>query len=78
MVGSIKHLAEAIKLDLMKALPYKRKTQKKNLTLLIASMLHVKSVNAMDLAAELFLETDRIDICFRHIYPQIEGNIIFH
>jgi hypothetical protein len=55
MVGSIKHLAEAIKLDLREALPYQRKTQKENLALLIATMLHVRSANTMGLEAELSL-----------------------
>jgi hypothetical protein len=36
MIGSIKHLAEAIKLDLFEALPFQRKTQKENLALLVA------------------------------------------
>lgn len=76
MVGSIKHLAEAIKLDLMEALPYQRKTQKENLALLIATMLHVRSANTMDLAAELPLETDRIDMRYQWISRLLSNDFI--
>jgi len=76
MVGSIKHLAEAIKLDLMEALPYQRKTQKENLALLIATMLHVRSANTMDIAAELPLETDRIDMRYQWISRLLSNDFI--
>ncbi len=45
MVGSIQHLAEAIKDDLLEVLPHQRKTQRDKLSLLVATMLHVRSAN---------------------------------
>jgi hypothetical protein len=65
MVGSIQHLAEAIKLDLIEALPYQRKTQRNKLALLIATMLHARSANTMDLAAQIPLATERIDMRYQ-------------
>jgi len=65
MVGSIQHLAEAIKLDLIEALPHQRKTQRNKLALLIATMLHARSANTMDLAAQLPLATERIDMRYQ-------------
>jgi hypothetical protein len=65
MVGSIQHLAEAIKLDLIEALPYQRKTQRNKLALLVATMLHARSANTMDLAAQIPLATERIDMRYQ-------------
>ena len=65
MVGSIQHLAEAIKLDLIEALPFQRKTQRNKLALLVATMLHARSANTMDLAAQIPLATERIDMRYQ-------------
>ena len=65
MVGSIQHLAEAIKLDLIEALPFQRKTQRNKLALLVATMLHSRSANTMDLAAQIPLATERIDMRYQ-------------
>jgi DDE family transposase len=65
MVGSIQHLAEAIKLDLREALPNQRKTQRDKLALLVAAMLHARSANTMDLAAQIPLATERIDMRYQ-------------
>jgi len=67
MVGSIQYLAEAIKEDLLKALPHQRKTQRDKLSLLVATMLHVRSANTMDLAASLPVATERIDMRYQWI-----------
>jgi len=67
MVGSIQHLAEAIKEDLREVLPNQRKTQRDKLSLLIATMLHVRNANTMDLAAFLPIETERIDMRYQWI-----------
>jgi hypothetical protein len=77
MVGGIKHLAEAIKLDLLEALPYQRKTQRENLALLVATMLHVRSANTMDLAAELPLATQRIDMRYQWISRLLSNDFIY-
>jgi Transposase DDE domain len=65
MLGSIQHLAEAIKLDLIEALPKQRKTQRNKLALLVATMLHARSANTMDLAAQIPLATERIDMRYQ-------------
>jgi hypothetical protein len=67
MVGSIQHLAEAIKEDLLEVLPHQRKTQRDKLSLLVATMLHVRSANTMDLAASLPIATERIDMRYQWI-----------
>jgi hypothetical protein len=67
MTGSIQHLAEVIREDLLKVLPRQRKTQRNKLALLVATMLHVRSANTMDLAASLPLTTDRIDMRYQWI-----------
>ena len=67
MVGSIQHLAEAIKEDLREVLPNQRKTQRDKLSLLVAIMLHVRSANTMDLAASLPIATERIDMRYQWI-----------
>lgn len=67
MVGSIQHLTEAIKEDLLEVLPHQRKTQRDKLSLLVATMLHVRSANTMDLAASLPIATERIDMRYQWI-----------
>jgi hypothetical protein len=67
MVGSIQCLAEAIKEDLKDVLPHQRKTQRDKLSLLVATMLHVRSANTMDLAASLPIATSRIDMRYQWI-----------
>jgi hypothetical protein len=60
----------------MEALPYQRKTQKENLALLVATMLHVRSANTMDLAAELPLKTERIDMRYQWISRLLSNDFI--
>jgi hypothetical protein len=67
MVGSIQHLAEAIRENLREVLPNQRKTQRDKLSLLVATMLHVRSANTMDLAASLPIATERIDMRYQWI-----------
>jgi Transposase DDE domain len=67
MVGSIQYLAEAIREDILDVLPNQRKTQRDKLSLLIATMLHVRSANTMDLAASLPIATERIDMRYQWI-----------
>ena len=67
MMGSIQYLAGAIKRDLLTALPYQRKTQRDKLALLVATMLHAKTANTMELAAELSIATERLDMRYQWI-----------
>ena len=53
MVGTsgIAVWAEGIKADLKQRLPGQRKTQRDKLSLLVATMLHVRSANLVELAS---------------------------
>ena len=52
-MDSIRGLAEGVAGDFQRFLPRQRKTQRTNLSLLVATMLDVRSANLMDLAAGL-------------------------
>jgi hypothetical protein len=54
-------LAEGIAQELHRLVPKQRKTQRTNLSLLVATMLDVRSANLMDLAAGLPRAAARID-----------------
>jgi hypothetical protein len=49
-VNPIERIADTIKADLEQRLPNQRKTQRGKLSLLVATMLDVRSANLMDLA----------------------------
>jgi hypothetical protein len=67
IVDGITHLAEGIAKELHRLLPAQRKTQRHNLSLLVATMLDVRSANRMDLAAGLPREAGRIDMRYQWI-----------
>ncbi len=54
-------------------LPQQRKMQRDNLTLLVATMLEVRSANLMDLAASLPREAERTDMRYQWI-ARVLGN----
>ena len=58
----IEYFADNIKAELELRLPDQRKTQRGKLSLLVATMLDVRSANLMDLAAGLPRATDRTDM----------------
>jgi hypothetical protein len=60
-------LAEGIAEEFKRLLPRQRKTQRTNLSLLVATMLNVRSANLMDLAAGLPRDADRIDMRYQWI-----------
>jgi hypothetical protein len=60
-------LAEGIAQELHRLLPKQRKTQRTNLSLLVATMLDVRSANLMDLAAGLPRDAARIDMRYQWI-----------
>src|SRR5512144_2822138 len=66
-VDSIQRLADSIRSDLEQRLPSQRKTQRGKLSLLVATMLDVRSANLMDLAAGLPIEADRTDMRYQWI-----------
>ena len=61
MVGTsrIAVWAEGIKADLKQRLPGQRKMQRDKLSLLVATMLHVRSANLVELASGLPRQSDR-------------------
>ena len=66
-MDSIRGLAEGIAGEFQRLLPRQRKTQRTNLSLLVATMLDVRSANLMDLAAGLPRDADRIDMRYQWI-----------
>ena len=66
-MDGIRGLAEGIAEEFRRLLPEQRKTQRNNLSLLVATMLDVRSANLMDLAAGLPRDADRIDMRYQWI-----------
>jgi len=66
-VDGIIGLADGIAKELQRLLPRQRKTQRHNLSLLVATMLSVRSANLMDLAAGLPRAVERIDMRYQWI-----------
>ena len=64
-MDGIRGLAEGIAEEFGRLLPKQRKTQRTNLSLLVATMLDVRSANLMDLAAGLPRDADRIDMRYQ-------------
>lgn len=67
IMDGIEGLANGIAKEFQRLLPHQRKTQRHNLSLLVATMLDVRSANLMDLAAGLPREAERIDIRYQWI-----------
>ncbi len=67
MVGTsgIAVWADGIKADLKQRLPRQRKTQRDKLSLLVATMLHVRSANLVELASGLPRPSDRWDMGYQ-------------
>jgi hypothetical protein len=61
-VNGIAIWAEGIKAELAQRLPRQRKTQRDKLAVLVATMLHVRSANLVEVAAGLPRASDRWDI----------------
>ena len=66
-MDGIQVLADGIAQEFQRLLPNQRKTQRNNLSLLVATMLDVRSANLMDLAAGLPRDADRIDMRYQWI-----------
>jgi hypothetical protein len=65
MMDDLKRMAENISAELRQRFPEQRKTQRNKLSLLVATMLDVRSANLMDLAAGLPLAADRTDMRYQ-------------
>jgi hypothetical protein len=66
-MDGIRGLADGIAEEFQRLLPRQRKTQRLNLSLLVATMLDVRSANLMDLAARLPRAAERIDMRYQWI-----------
>src|SRR4051812_24344914 len=66
-VNGIAVWAEGIKAELAQRLPRQRKTQRDKLAVLVATMLHVRSANLVEVAAGLPRASDRWDMGYQWI-----------
>lgn len=76
MNGGMSSLIAGIGADLEQRLPEQRKTQRGNLAVLIATMLHVRSANLMALAAGLPREAARADMRYQWISRFISNSLV--
>src|SRR3712207_9470744 len=67
MKSGITGLADGIAKEFHRLLPQQRKTQRTNLSLLVATMLDVRSAHLMDLAAGLPRDAERLDMRYQWI-----------
>jgi hypothetical protein len=68
--------AEGIKADLKQRLPGQRKTQRDKLSLLVATMLHVRSANLVELASGLPRQSDRWDMGYQWISRFLANDLV--
>jgi hypothetical protein len=68
--------AEGIKADLTQRLPGQRKTQRDKLSLLVATMLHVRSANLVELASGLPRPSDRWDMGYQWIARFLANDLV--
>src|SRR6201987_4288065 len=68
--------AEGIRAELAKRLPRQRKTQRDKLAVLVATMLHVRSANLVELAAGPPRESDRWDMGFQWISRLLANDLV--
>ena len=73
MAGGIEAIAASISADLVRRLPRRNKKQLEGLSLLVATMLDVRSANLMDLPASLPRAAERIDMRTQWI-SRLPGN----
>ena len=68
--------AEGIKADLKQRLPRQRKTQRDKLSLLVATMLHVRSANLVELASGLPRPSERWDMGYQWIARFLANDLV--
>jgi hypothetical protein len=68
--------AEGVKAELAKRLPRQRKTQRNKLAVLVATMLHVRSANLVELAAGLPRASDRWDMGYQWISRFLANDLV--
>ena len=75
-VNGIAVWAEGIKAELAQRLPRQRKTQRDKLAVLIATMLHVRSANLVEVAAGLPRASDRWDMGYQWISRFLANGLV--
>lgn len=75
-MSGLERIADGILAELEERLPRQRKTQRGKLSVLIATMLDVRSANLMDLAAGLPRETERIDMRYQWIVRFLSNPLV--
>jgi Transposase DDE domain len=68
--------ADGIEAELKKRLPWQRKTQRDKLAVLVATMLHVRSANLVELAAGLPRKSDRWDMGYQWISRFLANDLV--
>jgi hypothetical protein len=68
--------ADGIKAELKQRLPRQRKTQRDKLAVLVATMLHVRSANLVELASGLPRESDRWDMGYQWISRFLDNDLV--
>jgi hypothetical protein len=68
--------AEGIRAELKKRLPDQRKTQRDKLSVLVATMLHIRSANLVELAAGLPRDSDRWDMGYQYISRFLANDLV--
>ena len=75
-VNGIAVWAEGIKAELAQRLPRQRKTQRDKLAVLVATMLHVRSANLVEVAAGLPRASDRWDMGYQWISRFLANGLV--
>jgi hypothetical protein len=75
-VNGIAVWAEGIKAELAQRLPRQRKTQRDKLAVLVATMLHVRSANLVEIAAGLPRKSDRWDMGYQWISRFLANGLV--
>ena len=68
--------ADGIKAELRQRLPRQRKTQRDKLAVLVATMLHVRSANLVELASGLPRQSDRWDMGYQWISRFLDNDLV--
>jgi hypothetical protein len=76
VTSGIRVWADGIEAELKQRLPGQRKTQRDKLSVLIATMLHVRSANLVELAAGLPRESDRWDMGYQWISRFLANDLV--
>jgi len=75
-MGGIETVAEVVNADLLVRLPSQNKKQREGLALLVATALHVRSINLNELAAAVPRAAERLDMRYQWISRLLGNELI--